>query len=222
METLRAKKRSFQPRKDWAKPKPALLWFPKKTIPGQFSTKSKPCVLKNEVFSPARIPKGKPESQNKCLPNFQFIVDLKISIYFLPYFKLLFKRGLRPNYLKNFLKFRIGLRPKLACCVLTLSITPVRIGFRPILSLLGLYGFDFVENCPGMVSFGNQTRAGFPKGKLAGLFPKGKPCGAKNYVFQHARFWTSSNRLILKVFHYSTKVLSNIHSLKRSKRKMIE
>ena len=31
-------------------------------------------------------------------------------------------------------------------------------------------GFDEVENCPGMVSKGNQTRAGFPKGKLAGLF----------------------------------------------------
>jgi hypothetical protein len=30
-------------------------------------------------------------------------------------------------------------------------------------------GFDEVENCPGMVSKGNQTRAGFTKRILAGL-----------------------------------------------------
>ena len=40
--------------------KPALVWFPLETIPGQFSTSSKPCVLKNGVFSPARIDEVKP------------------------------------------------------------------------------------------------------------------------------------------------------------------
>ena len=36
-------------------------------------------------------------------------------------------------------------------------------------------GFDLAENCPGMVSKGNQTRAGLTSSILAGLF------------------WTSSN-----------------------------
>jgi DNA-directed RNA polymerase beta' subunit len=42
--------------------------------------------------------------------------------------------------------------------------------------ILGRDGFDLVENCLGMVSKGNQTRAGFPKSNLDGLvWPSSNP-----------------------------------------------